>query len=163
MSYTAVQEIISQLEATFAEFDQKVADGTVNYFKTRFDKLQLAIEEFASIRRSNVWGYYAELHGAAGGKGNYELIRYGIDARVEEMIRKSEKLKADKRNIRIAQKLELAGITEVTSTEFTQSKDGFNGVFAVNTNMGAKKVVVDTIFAYGEIQCPHFRVLVKVK
>jgi hypothetical protein len=162
MSYQAVKQITSQLEAGFAEFDQKVADGTVEYLKCCFVALQAAKEEFKSISR-DVWAYYPKLYEAAGGKGNFNLIKYGVSSSVEETVRKSEKLKADKRNTRIAKKLEDCGITSVNSTEVTYSPNGFNGVFEVETDKGPKKVIVETIFAWGEIQCPHFRVLVKVK
>ena len=161
-TYQAVAKLSETLEINFAPFDQKVADGTVQYLKTRFQRLQDAIIEFAPIRH-DVWKYYPKLYEAAGGKGNYQLIQYGVGARVEELIRKSEKAKAEKRNFRIAKKLEESGITEVKSAEVNHSYGGFNGVFEVETDKGSKKVIVDTIFACGEINAPHFRVLVKVK
>lgn len=162
MSYQAVKQITTQIEANFVEFDKKVADGTVEYLKKCFVKLQAAKEEFKGLRH-DVWAYYPKIYAAAGGKGNYQLIQYGVGESVEATIRKSEKLKSDKRNFRIAKKLEESGITSVTSAEVNYSINGFNGVFEVETDKGSKKVIVDTIFAYGEIQCPHFRVLVKVK
>ena len=160
MSYQAVKQITTQLETTFALFDAQVADGVVEYLKKCAADVQ-AIK--LANRGLNCWILYPMLYEAAGGKGNYQLIQYGVSSAVEATIRKSEKLKADKRNIRIAAKLEAVGITEVTDTEVLHSPSGFNGIFDVVTNKGPKRVIVETIFACGEIQCPHFRVLVKVK
>lgn len=160
MSYQAVKQITTQLEATFALFDAQIADGTVEYLK------KCAVEVQA-VKRANpkldCWSLYPKLYAAAGGKGNFQLIQYGVSTAVEAVIRRSEKLKADKRNIRIAAKLQEAGITQVTDTEVCHSPSGFNGIFDVATDKGPKKVIVETIFAHGEVQCPHFRVLVKVK
>lgn len=68
------------------------------------------------------------------------------------------------RNANIANKLIKAEITQVLSSVFTRTSDGFNGIFKVETNKGPKVVTVDTIYAGGyNIQCFHIRVLVKVK
>jgi hypothetical protein len=162
MSYTATKQLVERLETLFHEFDVKVADSQVEYMKRKFEHLQEVKKEFESLKH-NVFAYYPKLFAATGGKGNYQLIQYGINPRVEEIIRKSEKSKVDKRNFRIANKLEESNITEVTDTKVLYSPSGFNGVFEVMTDKGSKKVIVDTIFVYGEIQCPHYRVLVNVK
>ena len=75
-----------------------------------------------------------------------------------------EQTKVARRNIKIADKLNKAGVNEMVSATIERSADGFNGLFTVNTNSGTKTVTVNTIFAGGyNIQCAHFRVLVKVK
>lgn len=162
MSYQAIKILVETLATIFAPFDKQVEDSQVEYLKKKFVCLQLAKKEFESIA-NDAWKYYPKLFEAAGGKGNYQLIQYGVGARVEELIRKSEKSKVEKRNFRIAKKLEESGITEVMNAEVNYSSNGFNGVYEVMTNKGAKKVIVETILAYGEVQCAHYRVLVKVK
>ena len=162
MSYQAVKQITTQLESLFAEFDQKVALGTIDHLELCFRTLTEAKEEFKHLR-NDVWSYYPKLYEASGGKGNYQLIQYGVSSHVKELVTKSEKCKVDKRNLRISKKLVDSGITAVVSTSVTHSTNGFNGVFEVETDKGPKKVVIETIFVWGEIQCPHFRVLVKVK
>lgn len=65
------------------------------------------------------------------------------------------------RNAKIASKITAVGVTE---GEVIRSKDGFNGLFKVNTNEGTKYIYIDTIIAGGyNIQCMHYRTLVKVK
>lgn len=162
MSYQAVKQITSQLESLFEKFDKMVEIGVIEYTKRCFVNLQAAREQYKSISRDS-WSYYPKLFEAAGGKSNYLLIQYGVGIDVEQIIYKSEKAKIDKRNLRIADKLEKAGITEVKSTQIIHSTNGFNGLFEVETDKGYKKIVIETIFACGEFNCPHFRVLVKVK
>lgn len=83
---------------------------------------------------------------------------------IEEFIEKNCAATVAKRNATIAAKLEKAGVTEVVSEQFTYTKDGFDGVFVVNTDAGMKRVKINTIRAGGyNIQCLHLRVLVSVK
>ena len=68
------------------------------------------------------------------------------------------------RNLSIATKCKKAGVTEVVSSEFAHTRDGFDGVFVVNTDQGPHRVKINTIRAGGyNIQCAHLRVLVSVK
>jgi hypothetical protein len=162
MSYSTAKTLSAELEVMFVEFDAQVLEKSIDYYKNLVIKLQEAKKEFASLCR-DAWSYYPKIYEAVGGKGNYQLIQYGFSDRVAEIITKSEKTKCDKRNIRIAKKLDAIGITKLVSGQVNYSANGFNGVYDVETDKGTKKIIIETIFACGEIQCPHFRVLVKVK
>jgi hypothetical protein len=125
--------------------------------------LEAAKKEFKHLSR-DAWAYYPKLFAVCGGKGNYELIKYGYSDNTERVIIQSETLNTQKRNIKIAKKLIGAEITEVVSVEFACTNDGFNGFFDVLTAKGNKRVTIDTLYAGGyNVQCAHLRVLVKVK
>lgn len=154
--------MMKTLEAEFAKFDSIVLAGTIEYMKKMTVRIAEAKVKHADIRK-NAWAYYDAIYAAAGGKGNYALLQYGFSDRVLDTITKSEKLKCERRNIKIAKKLEDAGIIFIRNAEFVYANDGFNGVFAIDTDHGSRHVTINTIFAHGEIQCPHYRVLVKIK
>lgn len=150
------------LEVEFAKFDKEVLEGTIEYMKKLAVRIGEAKVTYAHLRK-NAWAYYAQIHQAAGGKGNYALLQYGFGDRVLDVITKSEEMKCARRNIKISKKLEEAGITFIKDAKFVYSNDGFNGTFEVETDSGPRFITINTIFAHGEIQCPHYRVLVKIK
>jgi hypothetical protein len=81
-----------------------------------------------------------------------------------EVGRKDAESVIKSRNVKIAKKLVEADITEVTDYQFARTADGFHGVFAVETSRGTKVVRIETILAGGyNIQCLHYRTLVKIK
>lgn len=163
-SYDVVKSIMETLKKNFAEFDKKVEDGSVEWFKGRAVELKKFKDENKELAMRNQWEYYDKLWGIAGGKGNYSLLQYGWSTHVEKAIRKSEQTNAEKRNFKISKSLEKLGIVEVTSSKINHSQNGFNGYFEVETDKGTKRIAIDTIFAGGyNIQRAHFRVLVKVK
>lgn len=163
-SYDTVKSIMATLKSNFAEFDKKVEDGSVEWFKKRAEELKQFKADNRELARKDQWAYYDKLWAIAQGKGNYSLLQYGWSNDVEKRIRKSEQDNAAKRNFKISNSLEKLGITEVISSKINHSQNGFNGYFEVETDKGTKRIAIDTIFAGGyNIQRAHFRVLVKVK
>lgn len=159
----AIVAIMSKLEEVFAPFDAKVLEETQVWATER----KAAIGEFYannSQREMGVWAYYDALHRISGGKTWFNVLSPRNARQIAEFVVHNCKATADKRNANIAKKLVAAGVTEVVSSDFANTKDGFNGTFVVNTNAGRKVVTVNTIFAGGyNIQCAHLRVLTKVK
>lgn len=163
-SFDVVKSIMDVLKNNFAEFDKKVEDASVEWFKAKAVELKKFKDENKALAMRDQWEYYDKLWGIAGGKGNYSLLQYGWSSRVEASIRKSEQSNAEKRDYKISKSLEKLGVISVTDSRIHRSHDGFNGYFEVETDKGTKRINIDTIFAGGyNIQRAHFRVLVKVK
>lgn len=161
----AVKKILTSLEEVFAPMDAEVLASSQAWAKGRAEALKefKASEEYQALR-GNTWALYGKLHAIAGGKTWYAVFTGNSTAGIEEFMAKNCAMTVASRNARIAKQLEKAGVTEVASTTYTQTRDGFDGVFVVNTNSGSKTVTVNTIRAGGyNIQCLHLRVLVKVK
>lgn len=167
----ATDAIMKSLTEVFAPFDAKVLADSQVWAMGR----KAAINEFREANPSQrnyvskhgqagVWAYYADLHSVAGGKTWFNVLSPRNASQIADFVVHNCKATADKRNANIAKKLIAAGVTEVVSSEFAHTNDGFNGTFVVNTNAGRKVVTVNTIFAGGyNIQCAHLRVLTKVK
>ena len=162
---TTTQQIINSLNEVFKKFDDEVLESSKKWAQER----AAAIREFkmsdeAKHLRRDQYAYYAKLYAIAGGKTWYNAFDGRSKSMIEEFMEKNHQNTIDKRNASIAKKLEKAGVTEVLSEEYVYTKDGFNGIFRVNTDAGVKRVNIDTIYAGGyNIQCLHLRVLVKVK
>ena len=161
---TPAAQIMNALAEVFAPMDVRVTAESIEWAKGR----RAAIREFSANatreERRDQWGYYGKLHALAGGKTWYNALNGRNDAMIEEFMTKNCAATAEARNANIAAKLAKAGVTEVTETTFTQTKDGFNGTFVVMTDAGRKVVTVNTIFAGGyNIQCLHLRVLTRVR
>jgi hypothetical protein len=165
MNNSAINSIMAKLEEIFAEMDAKVLAGSQDWAKGRAEAVREfeANEENRKLRRSNVWGFYKQVHGLAGGKTWYAVVKQSEQVR-SKFVEKNCKATVDRRNASIAKKLLKAEVAEVLSNEFTWTKDGFNGIFRVNTDKGEKRVKIETIYAGGyNIQCLHLRVLVNIK
>lgn len=162
----AIASIMNKLEVVFAPFDATVLVRSQAWAKNRVAAIKSFKESDDAkemCRRDNA-RYYGTLFAVAGGKGWYNALNGRSPSMVEEFMVKNCKAIAEKRNFNIAKKLQKVGVTEVISEEFVLSSDGFDGVFAVNTNNGEKRVIINTIGAGGyNIQCYHLRVLVKIK
>ena len=160
----AIDKIIEQLNEAFAEHDDRVLIDTQRWAKER----KAAVVEFkrseeAKALRHDQYAYYAKLFAIAGGKTWYNAFDGRSDAMIEEFVKKNHERTIEARNAKIAAKLVKAEVTEVVSSEYIRTEDGFNGFYVVNTNTGAKRIRIETIVAGGyNIQCLHLRVLVKV-
>lgn len=161
----ATNAIITELNVVFAEMDAEVSANSVKWGIERAAAVTAFVhsEEYKTMKK-NVWVLYPHMHAIAGGKTWYNIFQGRNDEMIAEFMVKNSKATADKRNASIAKKLIAANVTEVISSEYTRTKDGFNGCFVVNTDSGKKTITIDSIYAGGyNIQCFHVRVLVKVK
>lgn len=163
----AINTIMIKLDEIFAPMDAKVLESSKQWAKDRqqaiFDfQASAEYEELRGVQ--NTWKRYDRLFAIAGGKTWYKILTSYGGENLDEFMTKNCATIAKKRNLKIAAKLEKSGVTEVISESFTNTNDGFNGVFIVNTDGGQKRVTIDTVYAGGyNIQCLHLRVLVKVK
>lgn len=167
---TATAAILASLNEVFAPMDAEVLASSLVWAKGRCEAIAefKATEEarpFAERRTANYSSqYYGKLFAIAGGKTWYNVFRYGYSNAVAEFVTKNCAATVEARNVKIAKKLEAAGVTSLTEATYTSTRDGFNGFFMVETNTGTKRVTVQTVRAGGyNIQCLHLRVLVNVK
>lgn len=160
-----MDKILEELNTLFAPMDEVVRENARKWGIERASALRefKKSDEYKNLR-SDQWALYDKLFAMAGGKTWYSVLNGRNDAGVIEVMDKNTDATIKKRNASIAVKLTKAGVTNVVSSEFTHSNDGFNGVYVVDTNSGKKKVTIDTVYAGGyNIQCLHLRVLVKIK
>lgn len=161
---TAIDKIVEHLNEAFAEHDDVVLIDTKRWAKER----KAAIEQFrysdeAKLLRKDQHAYYAKLFAIAGGKTWYNVFDGRSDAMIEEFVKKNHERTIEARNSKIAAKLVKTEVTEIVSSEYARTEDGFNGFYIVNTNTGVKRIRIETIVAGGyNIQCLHLRVLVKI-
>lgn len=161
----AITTITNKLNEVFADMDAKVLESSQEWAKGRVAAIKEFKEsdEYQSLRK-NAWRLYDRLHAIAGGKTWYGVFNNNTPERIAEFIEKNCQATVSKRNATIAKKLEKAGVSEVISEEFIYTKDGFDGTFKVNTDVGTKTVHINTIYAGGyNVQCLHLRVLTKIK
>lgn len=160
------QSIMAKLVEILAPLDARVLAQSQVWAKERTAALReyKKSTSYEAVREMGQHAYYHTMFEMCGGKTWYNVFNNHSVRGIEEFVEKNCKAIAARRNASIAKKLEKAEVTEIVSEKYSHSNDGFNGVFVVNTNQGAKRVVIDTILAGGyNIQCLHLRVLVKVK
>lgn len=160
-----MNDIMTQITTLLAPLDERLVKETQDWAEGRLAAIAefKKTEEYKQLIRDQ-YRLYAKLFAMAGGKTWYNALWGRNKQMVVEFVEKHCNSIARKRNEKIAAKLEKAGVKSVISQEFVHTADGFNGVFRVDTDMGVKVVIIETIIAGGyNIQCAHMRVLVRVK
>lgn len=158
-----IKNILAQLDEVFKDMDARVLEKSKEWALERREATYEFLKSDDAKAMSSTTKYLKAFD-VAGGKTWYNKLYGNDDATILAFVEKNCKAIADKRNHNIAKKLEKAEVTEVVSSEFVNTNDGFNGVFMINTNNGVKKVTIETVYAGGyNVQCLHLRVLVKVK
>lgn len=155
-------EIITALNTMFAPLDERVLSESIKWAKERVAALR-AYETSPDSNRKDQHNFYSKAFAIAGGKTWYFIFHGRNEKMINEFMVKNCAATAAKRNATIARKLDKAGVTEVVSSDYQRSENGFDGTFKVKTNAGDKTVNVNTIYAGGyNIQCLHLRVLTKI-
>lgn len=158
-----IQNLLSEQDQKFINKDIDMAIG----LKNKLRELQNS-EEVLNARKElsatdfSYW-YFAKEIEIAGSKAVLHLLKNNSESRIAELIEKLNKDKFKKRNARILKALEKNQVKQINDIKQNVSEDGFDGVYEVTTESGKKKLFINTIIAWGEIQRPHYRTLVKVK
>ena len=155
--------LTKQLFDILSEYDAKTLQSQIDTIQVRRDALkEIKREDFKHFSHPSIAIAYAKIK-AVGGKSWYSLL-LNSDQYIIDRLTKQEEAKVAKRNFKISEKLQKAGIKEIKEFQSTTSRDGFEGVWNVDTEQGPKKIILDVILAGGyNIQCLHARILVKVK
>lgn len=157
------EKVLSELSATLAPMDAKVLTETQVWAQARVANLR-EFRATNSIRELGSSAFYNKMFAIAGGKTWFMKLDSIDAAGVKLVVEKHCARVAASRNSAISAKLLKAGITAAGALQFSHSRDGFNCFFEIETDAGAKRVKVETIFAGGyNIQCLHLRVLISVK
>lgn len=157
------KQIIQKLESTFEDFDSRKLEADIEWSKNRVQ----ALKEFKANNKQSdfggAFGWYGKLHAIAGGKTWYNVFNGNSQDSINKFLEKNAKVRSEKRNAKIAKKVQESGATSVTSGDIIFSNDGFDGVFILETDNGTKKLTINTILAGGyDVQCLHYRTLVKI-
>ena len=165
MTNEIYKTIIAQLETAFAELDAQYVEG----MKKKYEDAVLKVREVEGVRFSEFKTEagridYKKRYEYVGGKSLYMAVWGRSIEDAIEVGRKDAESVIKSRNVKISKKLVAADITEVTDYQFARTSDGFHGTFVVETSRGTKTVRIETILAGGyNIQCLHYRTLVKIK
>ena len=161
-----IKTITDQLAAVFSAMDAKVSTESQVWVIGRRDALVAFCDgpEYAEWSAKGIKQLIARKHAICHGKGWYDVFEGRNATMIQEYVAKDCARIAKSRDASIAKKLEKVGITEVVSSNFVHTNDGFNGIFVVGTDAGKKVVTISTVYAGGHnVQCLHLRVLVNVK
>ena len=159
-----MRALYKQLTDVLAEYDARVVQSIIDSVPVRRAAVRaIKREDFSHFVHPSIAIAYAKIE-AAGSKQWLNLLE-NSDKELAAKITRIEQAKADKRNAKIAARLEAVRIKSINSVHTNRvSSDNFNGVWVVDTNVGMKRVVLQVILAGGyNIQCLHARVLVNVK
>jgi hypothetical protein len=156
------------LNESFKDLDAKVLENTITWAIERQEKLQefLDSDQYKNSGRGYRQSFecYDEMFRICTGKGWYQKMRGSGKENLANHCKEYCERTILNRNAAIMKKLTKANITEVVSSKFSYSNDGFNGVFSVETNTGAKTITINTVYAGGyNVQCLHLRILVKIR
>ena len=159
----ALNTIMNALSSHFSAYDEQYVARMVKWGLHR----KAAVMEFKKSPEYLMYVYkkYDKLHAMCGGKTWYHIVNDNTVSMLEKLIEDICKDNIDERNAKIARKIQTIGASEVVGEgKVTTCADGFNGVFFVNTDLGQKRVEINTILAGGyDVQCLHYRTLIKVK
>lgn len=163
--------ITTALETIFVEADATVLTASIAWAAERVaaikafnnDPEMIELRKDRNIDQYGYRGFYGKRWAVAGGKTWYNVFHGRNAEMINEFMTKNCAATAEKRNANIVKKMIKAGVTEILSSDYIKTSDGFTGTFRFNTDAGEKVCTIRTIWAGGyNIQCLHMRILVRV-
>jgi hypothetical protein len=159
----SIQTMINELAAVFAVMDSKVLADSIEWANKRAAQIA-EYKALPEYKKLNAYDRAYKVIELAGSKTWSGPLVYGTDESRAIFCKEYCEAVIASRNAKMVKKLDKAGVENVLSSSFTHTRDGFNGVFEVNTDKGNKIVEVQTIYAGGyNVQCAHLRVLTKIR